>query len=86
MISKNSVIIIIFHLIVLPFISKAQNNSSPYSILGIGDIEKSNFNRYSGMAEAGIAMADARYQNNSNAAALSKLKDHLFSFEVAVRG
>ncbi len=72
-------------ILVLPFVLFAQNNSSPYSVLGIGDIETSFFNKYTGMANAGVALADDRYINNSNAASLAKLREHFFSFEVSSR-
>ncbi len=72
-------------LVALPAFLSAQNNSSPYSVLGIGDIETSYFNRYTGMANAGIALADERYINNINAASLTKLRLHYFSFEISSR-
>ncbi|CAN5581514.1 membrane protein [soil metagenome] len=72
-------------LILLPNIIKAQNNSSPYSVLGIGDIENSSFNRYTGMANAGIALTDTRHINNSNAASLTGLNEHFYSFEISMR-
>jgi hypothetical protein len=85
MIVRNKVFIGVFFLIVLPFIVKAQNNSSPYSIIGIGNIENSDFDRYTGMANAGLALSDIRYINSSNAASLPKLGNHVFSFEMALR-
>ena len=69
----------------LPALLTAQNNSSPYSVLGIGDLETSYFNRYTGMANAGVALNDDRYINNSNAASLSQLREHFFAFEVSSR-
>ncbi len=64
----------------------AQNVSSPYSIIGIGDIEDSYFNRTSGMANTGIA-----YRNNTciilnNPAAISDLQSQLFIAELSARG
>ncbi|MEO8764266.1 MAG: hypothetical protein ABI416_08260 [Ginsengibacter sp.] len=66
--------------------TQAQNVSSPYSLIGIGDIEDSYFNRTSGMANTGIA-----YRNNSfillnNPAAISELQDQLFIIELSARG
>lgn len=69
----------------LPFIVSAQNSSSPYSVLGIGDIENSSFNRYTGMANAGVALTDGRNINNSNAASLTGLNEHFYTFEIATR-
>ena len=66
--------------------TSAQNVSSPYSIIGIGDIEDSYFNRTSGMANTGIA-----YRNNTsiilnNPAAISDLQNQLFIVELSSRG
>lgn len=72
-------------LLAMPVLVIAQNNSSPYSVLGIGDIETSCFNKYTGMANAGVALSDERYINNSNAASLTKLREHFFSFEISSR-
>lgn len=69
----------------LPHIAVAQNNSSPYSVLGIGDIENSSFNRYTGMANAGVALTDTRHINSSNAASLTGLNEHFYSFEISTR-
>jgi hypothetical protein len=85
MILRSKVFVGIFFLMVLPFMVKAQNNSSPYSIIGLGNIENSDFDRYTGMGNAGVALSDSRYINNGNAASLSKLSNHVFSFEMAVR-
>ena len=64
----------------------AQNNSSPYSILGIGDIEESHFNRTSGMANTGIAYRNNGYLINNNPAAYSELNDQVFFVEASARG
>ncbi len=39
----------------------AQTNNSPYSVIGIGDIEDSYYGRTSGLANTGIA-----YRSNHN--------------------
>ncbi|MEO5890751.1 MAG: hypothetical protein ABIQ31_10885 [Ferruginibacter sp.] len=72
-------------LIALPHFVHAQNNSSPYSVLGIGDMETSSLNRYTGMANAGIALSDNRNINNSNAASLTGLNQHFYTFEISTR-
>ena len=64
----------------------AQNTSSPYSIIGIGDIESSYFNRTSGMANTGIAYRNDRYIILNNPAALSELQSQLFIVELSARG
>lgn len=65
--------------------SIAQNNSSPYSIIGIGDIERSTFDRTSGMGNTGIALYGGRYFYQANPASFSNLDDHLFHIELATR-
>ena len=64
----------------------AQNNSSPYSILGIGDIEESYFNRTSGMANTGIAYRNKNYLTHNNPASISELQEQFFTVEAAARG
>ena len=66
--------------------ASAQNNTSPYSILGIGDIENSYFNRTSGMANTGIAIRNSRYSTLNNPASLTAMDDQFFSFELSLRG
>ena len=66
----------------------AQNNASPYSIIGIGDIEKSSFDRTSSMGHTGIALAsDAtnRFLYHANPASYSGLQDKFFNFEATTR-
>lgn len=63
----------------------SQNNTSPYSILGIGDIEKSYFDRTTGMGHAGLALPSYRYLNHSNPASYSYLEDRFFHFELSTR-
>jgi hypothetical protein len=80
---------IILPVIILLFgnclVSMAQNTSSPYSVLGIGDIESSYYNRYTGMANASVALSDNRYINNANAASLSDMVPRFYTFEVSGR-
>ena len=64
---------------------QAQNNASPYSIIGIGDIEKSSFDRTTGMGYAGMALSSNRFINNSNPASYSFLDDKFFNIELAAR-
>jgi hypothetical protein len=63
----------------------AQNNTSPYSIIGIGDLEKSSFDRTTGMGYAGIALSSNRYLYQSNPASYSSLDQHFFYFETSMR-
>jgi hypothetical protein len=66
--------------------ASAQNVSSPYSIIGIGDIESSYFNRTSGMANTGIAYRNNTYIILNNPAAISELQSQLFIIELSSRG
>lgn len=67
----------------------AQNTSSPYSIIGLGDIEKSYFDRTSGLGYGGVALISERYllvSNPASAAFLPKPSySNSFYFEVAAR-
>ena len=63
----------------------SQNNNSPYSIYGIGDIEQSSFDRTSGMGHSGMALTSNRFLYNSNPASLSGLDDKFFNFEMSGR-
>ncbi|MDE3235096.1 MAG: hypothetical protein KGO81_04000 [Bacteroidota bacterium] len=63
----------------------AQNNASPYSIIGIGDIEKSFFDRTSGMGHAGLALSSNRYMYMANPASFSTMDQHFFQTELSAR-
>lgn len=64
---------------------EAQTNNSPYSILGIGDIEDNYFNRTSGLSNTGIAYRSGRYLINNNPASFSALDDDYFAGEIGGR-
>jgi hypothetical protein len=66
--------------------SYSQNVSSPYSIIGIGDIESSYFNRTSGMANTGIAYQNDKQITLNNPASLSGLQNQLFLVDLYGRG
>lgn len=66
--------------------ANAQNTSSPYSMLGIGDIEGSYFNRTSGMANTGIAYRSPYFLISNNPASYSALQDQFFMVEASARG
>ncbi len=63
-----------------------QNTNSPYSILGIGDLETNYYNRTAGMANTGIAYRSDRYLLNNNPASYSALQQQFFAFELSARG
>lgn len=78
----------VIQLLLVIFISDAvycQNNTSPYSIIGIGDIESGSFDRTSGMANTGLALSSNRFIYQANPASYSSLEDHFFHFEISAR-
>jgi hypothetical protein len=85
MVLRSSIFVGVFFLLTLPVIVKAQSNSSPYSIVGIGNIQTSSYDAYTGMGGSCIALSNTKYINAANDASLSKLNNHVFTFELAVR-
>ncbi|MFT3904634.1 MAG: hypothetical protein QM727_15790 [Niabella sp.] len=75
---------IIFSIAALPAIS--QNVSSPYSILGIGDIESSEFGRYGSTGGNSLGKRDALYYNHSNPASLTGFAPKTVVFDFSTRG
>ena len=74
-------------LFLLPGIkAKAQNVTSPYSILGIGDIDTKDYGRYFGSGSTSIARRDQFSYNFSNPASLTELPYKWMNFDVAMRG
>ncbi len=69
--------------------SFSQNTSSPYSIIGLGDIEKSYFDRTSGLGHAGVALYGERNLYVGNPASFSFLENRAFQnpfyLDLAVR-
>jgi hypothetical protein len=63
-----------------------QNNNSPFSIIGIGDIENNYYNRTSGMANTGQAYRSERYLINNNPASYTALQQQYLHFELSGRG
>src|SRR5580700_7848417 len=64
----------------------AQSNNSPYSILGIGDIDNEYYNRTSGLASTGIAYRSDRFLINNNPASFSALGNQVFFGELGIKG
>lgn len=64
----------------------AQDINAPYSIIGIGDIENSLFNRSSGMANTGISLRSGKSMYQANPASYSALDNQFFNFELAAQG
>lgn len=63
----------------------AQTNTSPYSVIGIGDLETGNLDRSAGMANAGLSLSSARFMYHANPASYVKLQDKFFAFEMTGR-
>jgi hypothetical protein len=63
----------------------AQNNTSPYSVAGIGDIENGYFDRATGMANSGLSLSSSRFLFQANPATYSSLDDHFFHAELSAR-
>jgi hypothetical protein len=66
--------------------AKAQNVSSPYSILGIGDVDSRNYGRYFGEGGTSLSRRDAPSYNTSNPASLTSLPTKVMNFDVALSG
>lgn len=64
----------------------AQNITSPYSILGIGDVDTKDYSRYSASGSASLARRDQFSYNASNPASLTSLPYKLLNFDFAMRG
>jgi hypothetical protein len=66
--------------------AKAQNVSSPYSILGIGDVDTRSYGRYFGEGGTSLARRDISAYNTSNPASLTSLPDKVMNYDVALSG
>ena len=64
----------------------AQGNFSPYSQMGIGDIEDGFYNRTTGLSNTGIAYRSNRFLISNNPASFSELTNQYFTMETGVRG
>ena len=64
----------------------AQGNFSPYSQMGIGDLEDGFYNRTTGLANTGIAYRSNRFLINNNPASFSDLANQYFTMETSLRG
>ena len=64
----------------------AQNVSSPYSILGIGDIENNDYGRYSASGSAAVSRREPGSYNFSNPASLTAIPYKTINFDFGFRG
>jgi hypothetical protein len=63
----------------------AQGNLSPYSQMGIGDLEDAYYNRTTGLGNTGLAYRSNRFLINNNPASFSALVDQYFTAETGLR-
>ena len=79
---------IILCCIALLFLVKAtaQNVSSPYSILGIGDIENNDYGRYSASGSATVSRREVGFYNFSNPASLTIMPYKAINLDFGLRG
>jgi hypothetical protein len=68
------------------FRGRAQGNFSPYSQLGIGDLDDSYYNRTSGLANTGLAYRSSIFLIANNPASLSALTNQYLVVEMGIRG
>lgn len=71
---------------ILTFACSAQNVTSPYSILGIGDIETKDIGRYFITGSSAVSRRDPGTYNISNPASLSSLTLKTMNLDLAFRG
>lgn len=69
-------------LVALPGITRGQSTTSPYSILGIGDIETKDYGKFFGMGSASVALRSASYVNLSNPASLTALDPNMINIDI----
>lgn len=67
-------------------IGYTQNVTSPYSVLGIGDIDTKDYGRYFATSSTAIARRDMNAYNFSNPASLSALPYKNMNFDINFRG
>lgn len=63
----------------------AQSITSPYSILGIGDIESKDFGKFFGMSSTSLAMRSASFINLNNPASLTALDPNMLNIDMNSR-
>jgi hypothetical protein len=80
--------IFILHLFLICFVlyTQAQSTYSPYSVLGLGEIENRDYGRTSGMSNIGIGVRGFDYLNPTNPAGISDLDSLKLIFDVSVAG
>ena len=72
----------LFLLVTIPGRLAAQSTTSPYSILGIGDMEQKDYGKFFGMASAAVALRSSSYVNLSNPASLTALDPNMINIDI----
>jgi hypothetical protein len=85
MIKKRFIILVLF-LSCFVLNMQSQATYSPYSMLGLGEIENRDYGRTSGMSNIGIGVRDFNYLNTANPAGISGLDSLQFIIDVSVAG
>ncbi|PLB85249.1 hypothetical protein C0T31_11930 [Dysgonamonadaceae bacterium] len=65
---------------------QSQATYSPYSMLGLGEIENKDYGRTAGMADIGIGVREFDYLNAINPAGISGLDSLKFIFDISASG
>lgn len=78
-------LLLILCCLLLPAGGSAQNITSPYSILGIGDIESKDYGKFFGMASAAQAIRNASFINLNNPASLASLDPGMLNIDINSR-
>lgn len=85
--NKPNIIFLLTLLFIIPCAAlKAQNVTSPYSILGIGDIDTKDYGRYFSEGSTAISRRDPYSYNFSNPASITSLPEKVMNFDIATRG
>lgn len=63
-------------------VALGQSTTSPYSILGIGDIETKDYGKFFGMGSASVALRSASYINTANPASLTALDPNMINIDI----
>lgn len=82
--NKKQILLLVFLVLSSLYISvNSQEMYSPYSMLGLGDIETRDYSRTSGMAGIGIGIREYDYLNAVNPAGLTDLDSLRFIFDIS---
>jgi opacity protein-like surface antigen len=77
--------ILLLLLVPVGIISNAQIVTSPYSIIGIGDIDSKDYGKFFGMSSTSIGVRSASFINLNNPASLTALEPNMLNLDFNVR-